>query len=99
MFTAIKLAPTEDAETSESIPVGNSPVGIIAYSADGVIAEEDITIQVSHNNEDWQDLYSEGDLVALTSTNVAATLLGPAWFRAVKPITTNAVGIFIVGGV
>jgi len=90
------LEPTTSSGYSEVITATDThPVTLIVYSAGGLVAGEDHTIQISHDGGNtWQDLYMDGALIQLTSTNVAKTIYGPGTFRVSKSATTNAAGIY-----
>ena len=66
-------------------------------SVRGDLVAETITLSVPDGAGGWNLLYEGGEQVVLDATHLQVTAYGNALIQVYKPITTNAVGITVVG--
>ena len=89
------FAPIQAAKTSGVIEVTfNAPVSVIAHSVTGLVAAEDIAIEILlADGVTWQELFDTA--LVLTEESNSVQLIGIGNYRVVKGITTNTVGVDI----
>lgn len=86
------LTPTEDADNSDEVTVGSTPVTIVVYADDGVISEALRCVVSRKIGSNFQPMPGESGILALTKARAEVTLYAPGVYRVNKPATAEAVG-------